>query len=94
LLRTPSKLVNQASRQLIKQRLGFLQDRRVETFGEPPVDGRKKVPGFDLFALATSQAGETGGPAQFEQFCALSTCNSDCLMKTFLRRNSLTESDE
>jgi hypothetical protein len=50
--------------------------------------------GFVALALATSQAGETGGPAQFEQFCALSTCNSDCLMKTFLRRNSLTESDE
>ena len=32
-----------ASRQLIEQRLGVLQDRCVESFGEPAVDRREKI---------------------------------------------------
>ena len=32
-----------ASRQLIEQRLGVLQDRCAESFGEPAVDRREKI---------------------------------------------------
>jgi hypothetical protein len=55
----------------IEQRLGVLQDRRVETFGEPAVDGREKITGFDAFTLIAPEAGEAGGGAQFRSFCAL-----------------------
>jgi hypothetical protein len=38
------------SRQLVEQRLGVLQDRRVETFGEPAVDEGEEIPGFRALA--------------------------------------------
>jgi hypothetical protein len=40
-----------ASRQVVEQRFGVLQDRRVEALGEPTVDGREKITGFGGLAL-------------------------------------------
>jgi hypothetical protein len=37
----PRRLLVRATHQLVEQRLGVLQDRRVEAFGEPAVDGRR-----------------------------------------------------
>ena len=39
------------SRQLVEQRLGVLQDRRVEAFGEPAVDSCDKITGVGALAL-------------------------------------------
>ena len=46
------------SPQLVEQCLGVLQDRRVETFGEPAVERREQTAGFGAFALVAPEAGE------------------------------------
>src|SRR5215470_20167171 len=61
-----------ASRQLIEQRLGVLQDRCVESFGEPAVDRREKIMGFGALALITPEAGEAGGSTKLKSFRILS----------------------
>jgi hypothetical protein len=53
------------SRQLIEQRLGIVQDRRVETFGEPAVDRGEQVTGLDALALIAPEVGEADCRAQF-----------------------------
>jgi len=42
------------SPKLIKQRLGLFQIGRVKAFGEPAVDWREKVAGFDAAALVAA----------------------------------------
>ena len=42
--------------QLVDQRPGVPQDRRVEAFGEPAIDRRKKVTGFAALALFAPEA--------------------------------------
>src|SRR3954454_1337174 len=49
------------SRQFIEQRLGFLQDRRIEAFGEPTVDRRDQIASFRAPALVAPEPSETGG---------------------------------
>ena len=61
-----------ASRQLVQQRLGLLQHRRVEAFGEPVVDRREKVTSFGALALITPEAGEAGGSTKLKSFRILS----------------------
>jgi len=61
-----------ASRQLIEERLGVLQDRCVESFGEPAVDRREKIMGFGALALITPEAGEAGGSTKLKSFRILS----------------------
>jgi hypothetical protein len=56
---------------LVEQRFGVLQNRRVETFGEPTVDRREKITGFGALALITPEAGEAGRGAQFLEFGTL-----------------------
>jgi hypothetical protein len=63
-----SAIVNEAaacegSPQLIEERLGILQDGRVEAFGEPPVDRREEITGLDELALVAPKAGEGSGCA-------------------------------
>jgi hypothetical protein len=58
--------VDPVSPKLIEQRLSVLQDRHVEAFGEPAVDGREEIAGFGAIALVAPEAGEAGGGAQFE----------------------------
>jgi hypothetical protein len=53
--------------ELLEQRLGFLQDRRVEPFGEPSVDRREEIARFGVFALVAPQTGEADGGAQLPQ---------------------------
>jgi hypothetical protein len=69
--RTFRQNVDSVSPELIEQRLGLLQDRRVQPFGEPAVDRRKQVAGFGALALIAPQADEAGGGAQLEELCAL-----------------------
>jgi hypothetical protein len=43
--------------QLIEQRLDVLQNRRIETFGEPPIVQCKQIAGLGILALIMPQAG-------------------------------------
>jgi hypothetical protein len=49
---------------LLQQRLGLLQNRRVETFGEPAVDRREQIAGFDALALIPPKTGEATSGVQ------------------------------
>src|SRR5215831_20528079 len=55
-----SELEANASSQLVEQRLGFLQNRRVETFGEPAVNRGEEIAGFIVLALVKPEASEAG----------------------------------
>src|SRR5215467_14406433 len=70
------------SRQLVEERLGVLQDRRVEAFGEPAVAGGEKIVGFGTLALVAPEAGETGGGAQLKRFGMLVACDIERLTQT------------
>ena len=59
------------SRQLVQQRLRVLQDRRVETFGEPVVDGCEKIASFVALALVTPEPRKVKGHTQLPEFGAL-----------------------
>ena len=50
-----------SSVQLIEQRLGLLEHRRIEAFGKPVVDGREQIASLGSIALVAPEAGETGG---------------------------------
>jgi hypothetical protein len=67
------------SRQLIQQRLGLLQVRRIETFGEPTVDWCEQIAGFRALALVMPEPGEADRCPQLEQLCALPLGNDDGL---------------
>jgi hypothetical protein len=54
-------------RQLIEQRLCFVEIGGVEALGEPAVDRREKVAGFGVAALVAAQPGEACGGAQFPE---------------------------
>jgi hypothetical protein len=47
------------SRQLLDERLSVLQDRRVETFGEPVVNWQEEVASLGAFILVKPEVGET-----------------------------------
>src|SRR5215467_6848445 len=68
---TPKKQGLNWSRQLVQQRLRFLEVLRVETHGEPAVDRREKIAGFGALALVAPEAGEAGGDTEFPQLGAL-----------------------
>src|SRR3982751_3062537 len=74
-----SSLCRHRSCQLVEQRLGRLQDRSVETFGEPTVDRRKQVTRFRLPALVAPEPGETDGGPQLVELRALPLGNGDSL---------------
>src|SRR5262245_13226710 len=67
----PTTQAVNCSGQLVKQRLGVLQDRRVEAFGERAVHQREEVASFRALALVASQAGEAGRSAQPKRLRAL-----------------------
>ena len=56
------------SPQLCQQRLGFLEVRRVEPFGEPVVDWRQQRLGFLALALALPEATQAHGGASLQRF--------------------------
>jgi hypothetical protein len=80
---------DEVSRQLVKERFGVLQDRRVETFGEPAVDGGEKIAGFAALALVTPEAGEARGGAQLPEFGTLLLRNCQREAKAILRCGAL-----
>jgi hypothetical protein len=51
--------------QFVEQRLCLFEIGRVEAFGEPAVDRREKLAGFDLPTLLAAQPGQAHGSAQF-----------------------------
>jgi hypothetical protein len=59
--RTFRQNVDPVSLEFVEQRLGVLQDRRVEPFGEPAVDRREKITGFGALALVAPEAGKAHG---------------------------------
>ena len=60
----PTSKDETGSRQLVEQRLGVLQDRRVEAFGEPAVDWCEKITGFGSLTLVAPETGEARGTQQ------------------------------
>jgi hypothetical protein len=54
------------SRELVEQRLRFLQVAGVEAFGEPAVDRREQTVGLRLLALVAPESGETDRGSQLE----------------------------
>jgi hypothetical protein len=52
-----------------------LQDRRVETFGEPVEDRREEITGFGVLDHVRSEASEAGRAAQFPQLPLLTARN-------------------
>jgi hypothetical protein len=72
------------SRQLVQWRLGVLQDRRVETFGEPAIDGREEIAGFGALALITPEAGEVEGRTQPNSLAFWCFRDSERLVKGLL----------
>jgi hypothetical protein len=61
--------------QLIEQGLRVLQDRRVEAFSEPAVDGCEEITGFRALALIAQEAGEAAGRPEFIKLRTLLLCN-------------------
>src|SRR5215467_11371346 len=57
-----------ALRQLIEQRLGFLQVLRRKALGEPAVNGREELVGFTRTCLVAHQPRITGRGAQLPRF--------------------------
>src|SRR5215467_3749590 len=82
------------SRQLIEQRLGILQDRRAEAFGEPAVDRGEQVTGLGAFALVAPEPGEAGGGAQLPKFGVLPLRHSECLVVAVLRCGGLLDGQQ
>ena len=61
----------------MEQRLSIVQDRRVEAFGEPTVDGREEITGCGALALITPEAGQAGGGTWFPEFGTLPARHSE-----------------
>jgi hypothetical protein len=70
-----------------------LQNRRVETLGEPAIDWRERVTRLSALALVSPEAGEAGGGAQFECSCTLMSrdCRSAMITLLDFRRVWLSE---
>ena len=77
------------SRQLVKRRLGVLQDPRVEAFGEPAIGRREQITGSGALAVVTPEAGESGGRAQLKSFRILPLCNNERLVVALLGRRPI-----
>src|SRR5215467_14354986 len=86
---TPRSKDETGSRQLVEQRLGLLQHRRVEAFGEPVVDRRQQIAGLDAFALIAPEGSEASGGAEFPEFGTLLLRHCDRAVKTLFRSGVL-----
>jgi hypothetical protein len=65
------------SRQLLEQRLRLLQIERIEAFGEPAIDGRKKIAGLIPFALIAVEPRHAYRRAHSPGLCLLLTGNGE-----------------
>src|SRR5215475_4629111 len=68
-------------RQLLQQRLGFLEVGGVEALGEPAVDRREQVVRFLAFALLLPQAAQAHSGSQLPGFGLLAAGNLNRLLK-------------
>src|SRR3979411_2751784 len=57
--------------ELLQERLGILQYRRVEPFGEPVVDGSEKITGFSALALIAPEPCQVECRTQLPELGAL-----------------------
>src|SRR5215510_1583367 len=71
--------------ELLQQRLGFLQVRRIKALREPAVDRREQLVGLKTLALLLPQPAETQGSAQFPGFGLLVAGHRERLLETGLR---------
>jgi hypothetical protein len=69
------------SRQLAEQVLGLLQIERVEAFGEPAVDWRKKFAGLIPLALIAPESRHAHGRPQLPGLCLLLTRDGEGALK-------------
>ena len=66
-----------ASSELVEQRLGVLEHRRVEAFGEPVMDRRQQIVSFGALALVTPEPGAASSGAQLPELRTLGAPNSN-----------------
>jgi hypothetical protein len=71
-----------------------LQDRRVETFGEPVVDRREEITGFGALALVAPEASELEGGTQLPEFGTLPPCYCKRIAIAGLRGRMLIDGQE
>jgi hypothetical protein len=79
--------------QLIEQRLGLLQARRIKSFGEPAVDRSEKITGFATPVLLEAEARQADRCMQFQELCALHSRYRDSLVIAPLRRGRIARED-
>src|SRR5262245_51498552 len=68
--------------QLVKEFIGVFQIDSIESLGEPAIDGRKEITGFNIPPLVAPQPSQSGGRAQFKHPCALPSAHVQCPAKT------------
>src|SRR6185369_2240633 len=78
-----------ASRQLVEQRPGLFQDRRIEPLREPAIDRGQQLARGRAVALFVPDAGEAGCGAQLKYLGALSLCDGERKMIALLGRGSV-----
>ena len=61
------------SAQIVEQAFGLLQNRRIETFGEPPIDRSEQIARFAALALIAPEPGRSRA-ARSSQNLALCRC--------------------
>src|SRR5258708_31504989 len=91
---TTSHLGRRLGCKLLEQHLRRFEVRCVEAFGEPAADRREEVAGFVALALVAPEAGEAGGGAKLERFCALLFRDRDRLMVILLGSGSIASGVE
>ena len=72
--------------ELLQQRFGLLQVRRVEAPREPTIDRGEKIVGFDALALITPKVSESGSGTQFPAPRTLLSSDLDRRLKVCLHR--------
>lgn len=73
------------STKLTEQGLGLSQIACVKSFGEPVVDGRKKVTCHFPLALTVQEPRQAGGRTQFPRLCMLRSRNGQGMLEIRLR---------
>src|SRR5262249_23267143 len=82
------------SGQVIEERLGLLQVKRVEAFGEPAIDGREQVASLGALALIAPEAGEVESCTQLPEFGALPLRHCYRVVKTIFRSGVLVHDQQ
>ena len=83
-MRFPRDQARCSSRKRVKQGLRLLQIARVESLGEPTVDGYKKITGLLPLALIAPEPRKARRGAQLIGLCFLTSRDTYCLFESTL----------